>query len=88
MKKKNHWDQRKFKMINWTTHNAVVCKKYEHNNFFFKYIHNCLPGGEHISKYSPQYPIQCPSCPYIVKDQYHVLRCPERKKLQKALLHK
>ena len=61
IKEKHKWNKNQFQSIDWQSHGIAVRKKYQIKHFVSKYVHNSLPVGELVSRYSFQYPRECPS---------------------------
>ena len=85
IKEKNKWNKNQFQSIDWQSHGIAVRKKYQIKHFVSKYIHNYLLLGDLISRYSFQYPRECPSCKWQMEDQNHMLRCSSRHSQRKTL---
>lgn len=58
----NVWTDRDFNNINWPVHGQAFRRKHKIRNFLVKYLHDHLPLGHHIIKYSATYNDTCPSC--------------------------
>ena len=75
-----------FELIDWPSHTISLRKQFEKKNFICKYVHHWLPIGSLVSRYAPHYTGNCPSCPCLVEDRWHLLQCHARKELRKTFL--
>ena len=74
---KYNW-QGQFDLVDWQQHGVAIRHNYDIKHFLSKYVHNWLPVGALVSRYSVKYPPQCPSCSCALETQDHMLRCPKQ----------
>lgn len=76
MRTKYKWDITTHESIDWSAHRLSLQRYYFKRQFIVKYVHEWLPVGHLVSKYSPTHKTSCPMC-NLYKDFDHFLGCKE-----------
>ena len=59
-------------------HGRAVGRMYKNSTTITKFLHNILPTGVRVNKYSNIYSPNCPTCHHDREDDDHLIRCPAR----------
>jgi hypothetical protein len=75
---RNDWTPTIINTIDWRAHELAICRQIHQRVHLTKLIHDILPTNDTVSRWRPNRMEKCPSCPHLMEDRDHVLRCPHQ----------
>jgi hypothetical protein len=73
---RNGWVPRNFEEVDWEAHRIAMNRHSRQRTTLFKHMHNHLPVGHVVKRYSPIYSDKCPSCDVEDEGCSHLHVCP------------